>query len=221
MGTLCSTLTPRVVSLLGEQKLHGSLIKILHSSSWGEDTDTNPYLEQYVAAWLKAGTVPVWAVGNSGPKCHTSVSPADYSGAIGVGGTDKRDGLLEFSSRGPASNASNGPLPYNPLTPSIVAPGLGIRGPTEEGNGYAGLSGTSQACPHVAGAAALLLSVDSKLNPARIAEILHRTAATRTLTDPGDGDSCGGENWDTFPNFMYGWGRLDCFAAVQLAKKSL
>ena len=27
------------------------------SCSWGEDDDHSPYLEQYVAAWLKAGMV--------------------------------------------------------------------------------------------------------------------------------------------------------------------
>ena len=81
--------------------------------------------------------------------------------------------------------------------------------------------GTSQACPHVAGAAALVLGANPKLTPAQVADVLFHSAATATLSDPGSGDDCGGTPWNKYPNFVYGYGRLDCLAAVQAAKKML
>ena len=191
------------------------------SCSWGQDTATDASLEQSVKAWLKAGTVPVFAVGNAGPACKTSVAPADYRGVIGVGGTMNDDSLLAFSSRGPTPNATTGATGLNPLAPAIVAPGYDILGPAKQGDGYNGLSGTSQACPHVAGAAALVLGANPKLTPAQVADALFRGAVTSDLSDPGQGDSCGGKKWNSYPNFAYGYGALDCLAAVQAAKKML
>ena len=189
------------------------------SCSWGEDDDHEPYLEQYIKArqppiptqtltsvsleaWIKAGILPVFAVGNSGGKCKTTASPSDYTGVIGVGGTDKSDTLLEFSSRGPGPNTSNAsnPLPYNPRTPSIVAPGLNIEGPAPSGNGYKQFSGTSQAAPHVAGAAALVLSAHPKLTATQVSELLLNSAETSTLQDPNGSDDCGGTIDPTSPN---------------------
>ena len=89
--------------------------------------------------------VPVFAVGNAGPKCQTVVSPADYRGVLSVGATDKQDGIVAFSSRGPGANGTSGALPYDPLTPNLVAPGLEIQGPSyKSDNTYTGFSGTSQ-----------------------------------------------------------------------------
>lgn len=188
------------------------------SCSWGEDDDHSPFLEQYVAAWEKAGILSVWAVGNSGPQCKTSVSPADYGGVIGVGGTDKTDSLLEYSSRGPANNGTDGPLPYDPLTPAIVAPGLFINGPSYKGSGgLKEFSGTSQACPHVAGAAALIMSAKPQIKAMDVRALILNNTNTAKLQAPDKGDHCGGIPWNTFPNYVYGHGRLDCAAAVKAA----
>jgi hypothetical protein len=70
------------------------------SCSWGSDNDPDPFMMEAVDAWLSAGMVPVFAVGNSGPDCDTVVSPADYPGVMGVGAVDKTDLITGFSSRG-------------------------------------------------------------------------------------------------------------------------
>jgi len=184
------------------------------SCSWGSDNDHDPYLEQYITAWTKADMIPVFAVGNSGPHCKTSVSPADYNGVIGVGATDKHDEVVGFSSRGPSASDQTSKA-YNPLTPSIVAPGLSIYGPSSHSDdGYSGFSGTSQSCPHIAGTAALILSSNSKLSNKDISNIIYNSADQGIKKPTTGSTSCGNVEWDNFPNYIYGYGRVDAFAAV-------
>ena len=69
--------------------------------------------------------------------------PAAYDNAIAVSSTDSNDNLSSFSSTGPEVE--------------IAAPGSDVYS-TYINNGYDTLSGTSMACPHVAGAAAQLMA---------------------------------------------------------------
>jgi hypothetical protein len=66
------------------------------------------------------------------------------------------------------------------------------------------MSGTSQACPHVAGAAALLRSVQPGLTAQEVIAAL--TGAAAPLRDAGQ---------DPVPNSVYGHGLLDVEAALQ------
>jgi hypothetical protein len=71
--------------------------------------------------------------------------------------------------------------------------------------------------PHVAGAAALLMSVNPALkgHPDQVAQLLRDSAAHIDLTQ-----SCGGIGADEWPNYVAGHGRIDVYAAAQAVQGS-
>lgn len=73
----------------------------------------------------------------------------------------------------------------------------------------AALSGTSMACPHAAGIAALLFQVNNKFTPQQIREIIMNTL---TYVN-GNGDPITAPKWDP----AYGFGKMNALAAVKLA----
>ncbi len=101
------------------------------------------------------GVLVVAAAGNSANSDFPSVcAPANSAQAttwstspIAVGAVDRRKQIAYFSSRGQKC------LPWNPV--GCVAPGVNVKS-TYLDNEYVEMSGTSMACPHVAGLAALL-----------------------------------------------------------------
>jgi len=125
-------------------------------------TGTVPDFETVCNQASNAGIVLVAAAGNSGPGSDTISYPAKYSSVIAVGATDSSNTIADFSSRGSQL--------------SVVAPGVNIYS-TFKGNAYATGSGTSMACPHVAGAVALMLSKDPTTLPATIKATLQSTAS--------------------------------------------
>ncbi|XXM71151.1 S8 family peptidase [Lysinibacillus sphaericus] len=108
--------------------------------SLGCDCST-PTLESAVNyAWNK-GSVIVAAAGNDG--VSTTFEPASYANVIAVGAVDSYDRRASFSNYG--------------TWVDVTAPGVDIAS-TVPNNGYAYMSGTSMASPHVAGLAGLLAS---------------------------------------------------------------
>ncbi|MFC0272503.1 S8 family peptidase [Metabacillus herbersteinensis] len=141
-------------------------------------------LQQAVDNAYNSGVVVVAAAGNSGSKGkrNTIGYPAKYASAIAVGAVDSNNNRASFSSVGSELE--------------VMAPGVNILS-TVPGNGYDSFNGTSMASPHVAGAAALILSKNPNLSNVQVRERLRNTATN--LGDP----------------FYYGAGLINVEAAVQ------
>ncbi|MFO1340678.1 MAG: S8 family serine peptidase [Burkholderiaceae bacterium] len=190
------------------------------SNSWtctvGEGCTVGNEIVGAVANLTSGGILFVAAAANDGPACSTITNPpAIYPSAFTIGATDSNDRLANFSSRGPVL--------INPRTgsadvkPEVSGPGVNVFSSYPPAT-YATLSGTSMATPHVAGAAALLMSAVPALkgHPLTVKQLLTGTATTSGVTDPVD-QTCGGTARTDWPNNMVGHGRIDVFAAYQAA----
>jgi subtilisin family serine protease len=176
---------------------------LIVNNSWA-GPGGNSFYTGYTAAWRAAGMFPVFSAGNGGAACGTIASAADYANVVAVGATTIDDTIASFSARGPAEDGRR--------KPDFAAPGQLILSTVPGGAAYAPLQGTSMAAPHVSGLIALLWSA----NPALIGDydatyaILRDTA--RGISDTQCGDAVGA------PNNVYGYGRIDAYAAVARAR---
>jgi len=159
-------------------------------------------LENAVNALVNAGVEVVVAAGNSGPRCSSVTEPASFQNAFAVGAlTRGADTLASFSSKGPAGNL---------LKPEISAPGAQVRSCSHRNNGYATMSGTSMACPHVAGAVALLWSGHPSLirNIQKSRDIIKKSAKNQQSRECNSNGS---------PNNVFGHGTIDTLKAHNTA----
>ncbi|ALG10262.1 hypothetical protein AOZ06_28225 [Kibdelosporangium phytohabitans] len=146
------------------------------------------------------GTLFVVAAGNYGPADGTINSPASAEAALAVGAVDRDNRLADFSSRGPREGGGV-------IKPDITGPGVGIVAALHSGgrigepvvDGYTTLSGTSQATPHVAGAAALLAQQHPGISGARLKALLIGSSTPSAGLTP----------------FQQGAGRVDSAAATR------
>jgi subtilisin family serine protease len=158
-------------------------------------------------AWRAADIAPIFAIGNSGPGCRSANSPGDRAAAIAVGATTLQDAVASFSSHGPSQVALR-------IKPDCSAPGQNVRSASHTSDtGYSILSGTSMACPHVAGAYAVL---KSKTQSASIDEIATALYDSAVRPDFGNVVCTGGGVNITYPwpNNSFGWGRIDVRSAL-------
>ncbi|MGI8588134.1 MAG: S8 family serine peptidase [Chloroflexia bacterium] len=134
------------------------------------------------------GTVIVAAAGNT-PDGRPEY-PAGYDEVIAVSASSQRDSVAGFSSYGDYVD--------------LAAPGINILSTwvSNHKTGYMSESGTSMASPMVAGAAALVLSINPNLTPDQVQLLLEETADD--IGDPGFDQKSG-------------WGRVNLLHALQQA----
>lgn len=109
-----------------------------------------------------AGLLLVAAAGNSYSRKieDTVTAPARYDSVVAVAATTSTNKRASFSSTGPAVE--------------LAAPGVSIN--SCYCTGYGLMSGTSMACPHVVGAAALVWAANPSMTAAQVRQQLDNTA---------------------------------------------
>ncbi len=156
------------------------------SMSLGTDYSSSS-LEAACNQAYDSGILLVAAAGNDGNSDGTGDSvdyPANYDSVIAVTATSSLDSRPSYSSTGPAAE--------------LAAPGAIIKS-TVPGEGYLLSSGTSMACPHVAGSAALVWAANPDWSNTQV-----RTRLQETAEDLG---ASGRDPW-------YGFGLVDAEAAA-------
>ncbi|MCA1619509.1 MAG: S8 family serine peptidase [Acidobacteria bacterium] len=135
------------------------------------------------------GVNVVFSAGNAGPGMHTLNPYAAAPWVVSVGALDQRGRLADYSARGDFGSRNFRPTLSAPGTSvvSLRASGTNLTGTTSlpaDAKGltaaevpyYTSASGTSFSAPAVAGTIALMLEADPNLSPARVRDILQRTA---------------------------------------------
>ena len=123
-------------------------IQIISMSFGSKAAYGDPGIEPWINDAYDFGILLVGAAGNEGNspgRGDNVIYPARYEDVIAVAATGESDERAKWSSTGPSVELS--------------APGVSIHS-TYLGGGYAYASGTSMACPHVSGTAALILGSD-------------------------------------------------------------
>ncbi len=171
---------------------------------------------------LLAGIYHSVAAANSGPGSGTIRASGDcpppwfhpdqafqggQTAVVTVGATDSNDAIASFSSRGPVTwwlsvapwNDYGDTTPL--IKPDISGPGVDVLS-AQLGGGYTTMSGTSMATPHLAGVAALLLSINPELTVAQLDSLIETTSL--------DLGAAGKDN-------TFGAGRVDAYQAALAA----
>jgi hypothetical protein len=151
------------------------------SCSWGSSSDSQ-LLHDAVEYATSKGALVVAAAGNSGSS--EKHYPAAYPEVVAVTATNEKDKLASFSSYGDWVD--------------VAAPGTSIVS-TFLWNTYVSMSGTSMACPHVAGVAALVWSQFPWMTNVQVRSQLLNTA-----------DDLGKAGFDAY----YGYGCVNARKAV-------
>jgi len=153
------------------------------------DGRTAPVTRMANLAWER-GLLVVNSVGNYGPGGTTLAPPADAPGVLAVGAVDRNGLVVDFSSRGPASDGR--------VKPELCALGAGVRLAAVWGRDtYESASGTSFSAPLVAGVAALVIEAHPDWSPEAVRDALLQSASRAER-----------------PDNDYGWGLVNARDAI-------
>jgi subtilisin family serine protease len=200
-------------------------------NSWGraqdgERWDPGDSLVRASNRLVAEGLVVVFSAGNRGPGPSTISLEGQNPQVVTVGAVDDAALRADFSGQGPVLDLQGQEVAW--IKPDVVAPGVAVRAarsgqalgaieqPTlvpsqlpglgqpagPEPARYTELSGTSQAAPHVAGIAALMLQANPALTPGQVLNLLRE--ASIDLDAPG-------------PDARTGFGLVDARDAVRRA----
>ena len=135
--------------------------KILNNS-WGYSYrhPYSPLLEAAIDYVYSMGAIAIFSAGNANDETQY-YSPQNHPKTIAVAATDINDQRAYFSNYGPSTD--------------VAAPGVNILSCRRNG-GYVYLNGTSMACPHVVGQAALLMATDPSLTFEQVREAIVNSA---------------------------------------------
>ncbi|HEG43941.1 MAG TPA: hypothetical protein ENH94_07835, partial [Phycisphaerales bacterium] len=139
------------------------------SNSWGGG-DYLQSLQDAIDYAHSQGVVVIASAGND--DTNTAPYPADYNHVISVAATDSNDDKASFSNYGDWVDIAAPGVDILSLRTELYALGMIYDNYTTI------LSGTSMACPYVAGAAAMLLAIDPTLSPEKIETVLEGSADT-------------------------------------------
>jgi subtilisin family serine protease len=157
------------------------------SMSWGGAAQDST-LTNMIQAAMNAGRILIAAAGNDGNS--TPNYPSALPGVIGVGSTSRGDVVSAFSQRGNMID--------------VMAPGDSIWSTLAGTSPYGFQSGTSMACPMVAGLCGLMLSRNPSLTPTQMEACLKNTCDNIDALNPA-------------LSGLLGAGRINAFNAVSCA----
>jgi thermitase len=162
--------------------------QVISMSLGGNGSTTMQNAVQY--AWNK-GCLIVAAAGNA--SSSTFFYPAAYNNVVSVAATDSTDTLASFSNYG--------------SWVKVAAPGVNIYSTYLGTTGYATMSGTSMATPHVSGEASAIWAQNPSLTNAQVSNLLTSYVDPYYAYNPGTGPH----------TIATGGGRINVLRAVQAA----
>ncbi|XP_022106462.1 uncharacterized protein LOC110987746 [Acanthaster planci] len=159
-----------VVDGIDQVGLNGQLPAVVSMSlGGGASTATDNAVQNLINLGF---TVSVAAGNENVDACNSS--PARVADAITVGATDSSDARASFSNYGSCVD--------------IFAPGVDITSTWHTSNwGTNTISGTSMACPHVSGAAAVMLGMNPSMSPSYLKYSMLASSTSNVVSNPGLG----------------------------------